>query len=590
MKRLMTMALLSATVFASAATGFSTAAARQSTAPSGTWLGTWPYNLPPNHTLNAFNGDNGLPNNLGSLFQSYVELPFAVYNWADGTYSGLLADKWGFAADNKSYSISIKAGAKWSDGKPITSDDVVNTFAIGRILGWSDWNYLSDVKKVDDQTTSFIFSGDPSPLIERLILKDYIADSQTYGALAKQALDLVAAGKKSDSAEWKKLSADINALKPDTLIASGPYTYAIKDVGQASMTLNWQPNSLYSGSVKFGAIKIWQGDTPESTPLVLSGEIGHSTDVYPPATIDEIKSKGIRLVTIPRGYGPAMLFNLAIAPWNIKEVRQAVAYIIKRDQNAFLTAAGAVGTKYMTGLLDDNVPQMMSKDAIAKLNTYAYNVDAATKLMTTAGFTKNSDGKWVGKDGKTISAEFKFPAEFADFSAAAQDAISQMNQFGFDITARAVTPFAQVVTAIKTSDFSLAIWSWGAQSPFASRHFANPLQRWNTGHLAPNQNGIGFTTKFTYNGEAVDMDALINNASASMDPQVRIDRASKIGLIINDLIPFIPLNVEQSVEPVNETLIAGAPKDGDPVLLNPSGSDEWVISYLLEGKVSPVTK
>jgi peptide/nickel transport system substrate-binding protein len=584
MKRLMTLALLFVTVFAFAA-GNSSRASAQATGPTGTWLGTWPYVLPPDHTLNAF-ASNGLPDNLGTMFQSYVELPFAFYNWADGSYTGLLAEKWGFAADNKSYSVTIKAGAKWSDGKPITSDDVVNTFAIGRVLGWSDWNYLSDVKKVDDSTVSFIFSGDASPLAERLILKDYIVDSQTYGAFAKQALDLVTAGKKSDSAEWKKLNADINGFKPDTLIASGPYSYTLKDVGQASMSMHWQPNSLYSGSVKFGEIKMWQGDTPESTPLILSGELAHSTDVYPPTVIDQIKAKGIRLVTIPRGYGPALLFNIASAPWNVKEVRQAVAYVIKRDQNAFLTAAGAVATKYMSGVLDDNVPQLLSAASIAKLNTYDYNADTATKLMTTAGFTKNAAGKWADKDGKTISAEFKLPAEFADFSASAQDAIAQLNKFGFDITARAI-PFAEVVKAIKTSDFSLSIWSWGAQSPFASRHFANPTQRWNVGHLAPDQKGINLPVKFTWNGEDVDLDALINAASSSMDDAVRKDRAGKVALILNDIMPFIPLNIEQSVEPFNEALIAGAPKDGDPILKNPSGADHWAILWLLQGKLSP---
>lgn len=557
-------------------------------APTGTWSGSWPYVLPPDHTLNGF-ASNGLVDNLGTMFRSYVTLPFAFYHWADGKYEGLLADKWGFSDDMKSYSVTIKQGAKWSDGKPITSDDVVNTFAVGRIMSWSDWNYLSDVQKVDDRTTKFVFSGDASPLIERLILEDYIGDTQTYGALAKKALDLVGAGKKSDSAEWKALSDEITSLKPDTLIASGPYTYALSDVGAASMMLHWQPNSLYSSTVKFGQIKIWQGETEQSTPLVLSGEVTHSTDVYPPATIEQIKSKGIRLVTIPRGYGPALLFNHSVAPWNIKEVRQAVALIIKRDQNAFLTGAGATPTVYMSGLLDDLVPQLLPKDVIAKLDHYDYNPDRATKLLQSAGFTKNADGKWADKSGKTISAEFKLPAEFADFSGAAQDAIAQMNAFGFDITARSI-PWQETAKAIRESNFQLSIWSWASQSPFASRQFFGPTQRFNVGHMATGQNGINFNVKFNWNGTDINLDDLINNASNSMDDSVRMQRAGQVALIINDVLPFIPLNVEQSVEPLNEKLVAGAPKDGDPILKNPTGEDHWIILYLLQGKLSPAAK
>src|SRR5689334_14977787 len=74
-------------------------------APTATFAGTWPYVLPPDHTLNSF-ASNGLGDNLGALFETYVELPFAIYNWADGTYSGLLAEKWGFTDDNKAYEVT----------------------------------------------------------------------------------------------------------------------------------------------------------------------------------------------------------------------------------------------------------------------------------------------------------------------------------------------------------------------------------------------------------------------------------------------------------------------------------------------------
>ncbi|MFN8449101.1 MAG: hypothetical protein U0521_11040 [Anaerolineae bacterium] len=43
-------------------------------------------------------------------------------------------------------------------------------------------------------------------------------------------------------------------------------------------------------------------------------------------------------------------------------MRQAMAYAINREQNAFLTnSIGAVGTVYMSGLLDDNVPQLLDQ-------------------------------------------------------------------------------------------------------------------------------------------------------------------------------------------------------------------------------------
>ncbi|MFN8561234.1 MAG: hypothetical protein U0703_06325 [Anaerolineae bacterium] len=66
----------------------------QDEAPQGVFYGTWPYVLPPDHSLNFFS-PNGPTTNLGNLFWSYVELPPAIYNWGTQEYAGLLAEKLG---------------------------------------------------------------------------------------------------------------------------------------------------------------------------------------------------------------------------------------------------------------------------------------------------------------------------------------------------------------------------------------------------------------------------------------------------------------------------------------------------------------
>ncbi len=556
----------------------------QDEAPQGVFYGTWPYVLPPDHSLNFFS-PNGPTTNLGNLFWSYVELPPAIYNWGTQEYAGLLAESWGFSDDNTYYEIKLVPDAKWSNGDAVTSEDIVDTYALGRILGWSQFNYISDVQAVDDLTVHFIFSGEPSKVAERLLLKQNIADRATYGELAQRALDVIASGAAKDSEEWTTLGTDITSFAPAELIASGPYTYSLDDVGDAFMTMHWQPNSIFSGSVKFGEVRMWAGETEATTPLILSGELGHSTNVYPAATIEQIQGLGIRLLDIARGYGPALLFNFAKEPWTNKEVRQAMAYAINREQNAFLTnGIGAVGTVYMSGLLDDNVPQLLDQETIDQLNHYDFDLDKASELMTSAGYTRNADGKWADASGNLISAEYTFPAEFADFAGAAQDAIAQLNAFGFDITPRAL-PWQEASAAIQSGDFSLSVWSWATGSPFASLQYNGPTRRFNTA-LPADRPGIDFPMQFEWNGEQIDLDQMILHASDGLDEAVQRERADKIALIINDVLPFLPLNVERSVEPLNEDLIAGFPTE-DSWLANPTGSDHAIIYYLLTGVISP---
>lgn len=555
-------------------------------APSGTWYGTWPYTLPPDHHLNAY-ASGGPLENLGNVYREMVELAPAFYFWSSGSFEGLLAESWGFTDDNTAYDITLKDGLMWSNGDAITSDDVVTTYALGRLIGWAQFTYIDEVEKVDELTTRFHFIDDqPSALAEYLLLREPIVASATYGDFAARALELFETGADSESEEWQALLEELREYRPDELVASGPYTYSLDDVGDSFMTLHWQPNSIFSDTVQFGELKLWAGETESTAPLVLSGEIAHSTNVYPPATIDAFVAEGLEIVTIPRGYGPALLFNHAREPWGNKAVRQAVALAIDRDQNAFLTnGLGAAGTEYMSGLLDDSVEVMLNQDAIDQLDHYEYNTERAAELMESAGYSRNDDGKWVDADGNTISVDWIFPSEFADFSAATLDAVEQLNNFGFDITERGL-PWQDVPERIRAGDFDLTVWSWGLGSAFASRQFWNPIQRWQS-DLDPDQPGLSINLEVDWNGETVNLDELIDGVNSGLDAEEARAKASDVALIINDLMPYVPLNVMLSAEPFNTDLISGLDELDEGLLLNPTGTDHFIKWAIWNGLLGP---
>lgn len=556
-------------------------------APTGTWYGTWPYVLPPDHHLNSFS-DGGLNTNLGVVYKSFVLLPHAYFMWATNEYVPLMGDSWGFSDDGTYYWTKLRADARWSNGDPVTADDVVATYALGQILKWSQFNYINKVEKIDDQTVYYYFTGEPSLLAERQILKEYIAPAATYGELAVKATELVASGAANDSEEWTALADEIRAFRPTELLATGPYTYTLDDVGDAYMTLRWQPNSIFSGSVKFGELRLWAGETEATTPLVLSGELAHSTNVYPASSQEAFQNAGIRLLTIPRGYGPALLFQHDVYPWNLKEVRQAAALVIERSENAFLTnGRGATATVYMAGLPDVMVPLWLNQDVIDQLDHYDFDQERAAEILRGAGFEKNSDGKWADADGNVIKAEYKFPAEFDDFSGASLNASEQMNAFGFDITPRAV-PWQQCAEDIRNGNFELSVWSWASPSPFPASNFFGPIQRFNYVGLAEGQKGMNFPMEFEWNGEMINLDQMIKDTSAGLDIEKQKELSGEVALIINQLMPFVPLNMLVSVEPLNEDLVSGAPADGDPILQNPSGSgDHFIIYDILTGVLGP---
>src|SRR5690606_14039122 len=136
--------------------------------------------------------DGGPGTNLGNVYREMVELAPAFYMWADNSYVPLLAESWGFTEDNSAYAITLQEGLTWSNGSAIDADDIVTTYAMGRLVGWSQFNYIDEVEKVDDLTVHFHFNGEPSLLAEQLLLREPIVADDTYGEFTQRALDLFA--------------------------------------------------------------------------------------------------------------------------------------------------------------------------------------------------------------------------------------------------------------------------------------------------------------------------------------------------------------------------------------------------------------
>ena len=97
--------------------------------------------------------------------------------------------------------------------------------------------------------------------------------------------------------------------------------------------------------------------------------------------------QGIRIIRAPTYGGPSLYFNNDTAPFDKKEVRQAIAYSIKRDENGKVSLGDSgVNHKYMIGLSDNLVDQWIEKDALTKMNIYEYDLGKAEKALETASF------------------------------------------------------------------------------------------------------------------------------------------------------------------------------------------------------------
>lgn len=533
----------------------------------------WPYSVPPTGHFNTFaSGAITL-----GMYQDIHEPPLATLIWADGVYEGMIASEFGWD-DDGNYVLTVRDGLTWSDGSPVSAADVVTTFTIDKLRGTAVWSLLTSVEAVDDMTVMFTMDA-PSSLAERQILTTNIRANSVYGELASRVAD----------EEGEALLEELVEFRPEVPVSSGPYSIDPASITESNLMMTYNAGGLGADVAKFESVRIWNGETEVVTPLVANEELWYITHGIPPTTEEAFTDGGIDIVRAGMNSGPAIYFNHAVYPLDVPEVRKAIALVVDREQNGFVSLGeSGVAVEYMTGMSDGIAESFLSDEILDSLDYYEYDVDAATELLEGIGFSMNDDGIWVDDNGDTLSFELIFPQEFADWSAAAENATAQLNDFGFDITARGV-PFQQQEQDVYDSNFELAIRNFGIGDPIPALHYLQPFDRYDgQGDLAGQAGGgMNFDLNVTYSGGDVNIRELIDASGAGTDKDAQAEVVGQLALLYNELLPVVPLWERYTNNALNQNYLS-VPSLDDPIYSNfGGGTDAWMVYFILTGQVAP---
>ncbi len=549
----------------------------------------WPYQAPPAGHFNSFVSD---AINLG-IYHHILQPPLFFYLWDDADWMPLAGESWEWA-DDTTLQVKLPAGAVWSDGSAYTSQDVVDTFDILRLQNTTVWRFINAVEAVDETTVNFLLN-EPSTTVPRRILREVnIRPSSTYGEWAAQVRDLVAAGSDPDAAEWADLLQAFNEFRPDDMVVLGPYKIDQDSITESQMILNKNESSFMADWVKFDRIVNFNGETPDVTPLVLARQVDYATHGFPPATESQFQSDGTRIIRGPLYTGPALYFNHAIHPFELPEFRQAMAYIIDRDENGYVSLADSGKRQVlMTGFADSVAEAWLTDETKAALNHYDYDEAKAEELLTGLGFTRDSDGVWLDDTGARMEFELTAPAEYADWSAAAENTAEQMTAFGIAVTFRGVN-FQQHPVDVRAGDFQLAIRDWGAGNPHPHFSYNTDFNSYNTtggtisdGSAATAGDGMSFPLVQNTSLGELDLGALTDAAGSGADEAAQKEIVNTLALAYNELLPQIPLWERYGNNPAPQVRVTGWPPDGDPIYNNGPYGDPFVVVLLLNGTLQP---
>ncbi len=349
-----------------------------------------------------------------------------VFLWEALSYYGIfnskeipwLADSMEYNADFTQLTIKLNKDAAWSDGTPLTSKDVFFTFD-GQLKNEklpyhsSFLQFVKDMSTPDAQTVVVNFLM-PAPRFKYEVLTfkfDTGIPIVPEHVLAAQA--------------------DVNAFQGGLdMPHSGPYNLVQWDANQ----------KIYDLRPDWWAVKAGKIAMPEVKRIVMvniGGQVGQNMDIVVQRLVNnefdaildvraslakQILDSNPKITThsgsdSPYGYldwwPNSLWMNTQQAPYTDPNVRRAMCDTIDRSKiNEIIYDGAKVANVYPFPLYpnlqkfadSEAVKAAFAANASKAMQTGTADLAETDALMTAAGFTKNADGLWADKDGKTVPA------------------------------------------------------------------------------------------------------------------------------------------------------------------------------------------
>lgn len=324
--------------------------------------------------------------------------------------------------------------AKWQNGKPITTTDVLDSMYLSGINGNAVWADVTSMSAPNSHDVLFkLHSWVITENIMEEIFQVPIIPASQYGFLIPHGIakDLstywslydflhpsqATIQKASSSPAGKTISAAQTKLvkfNPKKLIGNGPYSVKSKNLSGVlyKKWMGWWDAKAISAP--------WQEMTPinisDQFGALLDGTADFQTDTqFPDPQVARMKiSQYGHYVFIPSPVQVWSLgFHFADYPYNLLPVRKAFAYLIDRPRVCSLDIGGSLAQNPPV-IAPDGVNQQMAKhflthSQMAKLNHYNYSPSKATSLLRGAGFTKKG-GHWYTPRGNLWKVTIFEPA------------------------------------------------------------------------------------------------------------------------------------------------------------------------------------
>ena len=476
------------------------------------------------------------------------------FDHSNQKYKAVLAESWTFGADRQTVDLKLREGIKFSDGKPITTEDLAFSLAAmydprTQAAAWKDSMSINNkpiaTRIVDERNMQFIF---PEPVAA---IENYI---DNLGVLPKHILN-------ADFEAGKLADAYKITTPPESIVTSGPFAVESAAAGDRIVLKRnphyWRKDEKgtampYLDQVAFEIVP----DANQAMVRLNQGSLDIVDRIRPADYASLMNSNGaVKAYDLGPGLGvDHIFFNLnktnkagaAVGDpvkqswFSDKRFRQAISSAVDRTTIATTTLQGLATPLYgfvspaNRAWIDPNLPKT------------AYDLKRSEQLLTDAGFVKRGSELFDSK-GNRVEFSLMFPAENEPRKLMA--AVIQEDLAKLGIKMNVVPAEANAVGAAANETYAYDALLFGLTvSGIEPTTYANFLLSTADAHQwQPEQ-------KTPATEWEAKIDKLFADQAREGDPQKRAEIFNEIQRIMADESPAIPIVSRHIVSAVNGRL------------------------------------
>jgi peptide/nickel transport system substrate-binding protein len=280
----------------------------------------------------------------------------------------------------------------------------------------------------------------------------------------------------------------------------------------------------------------------------------------------------------------ALMVQNAAPPWDQKEMRWALSYLIDWQSVVDLAFEGATVPAWGIWPAYDGLQPYF--DAIEDLReqypTATYDAAKAEELLTSAGYEKGADGYWTSTAGEKLHLNFMVNADNSEDMKVTTVVADQLEAGGIEVEIQPLSGSVQADARLR-GDYDLTY------QPFCPGYIFDNLDLFHSKYYVPLGEPAPWYERNSFRFQNEAFDAIVDEMAVTPPYEVekikdQFRRAMEIWL---DELPVIPGVQAPALVPFNTTYWEGWPSGDDPWNMPVSWWATW--NLVVNGYPSPET-